>query len=108
MKDILVGQLLAIVDAIDNEVETIKGARKEIRSKLTMLDKAIKMNEELGVEVDVLQEAKQGHTQQLEDTKNIIRNYKLVRYRMMSAINILEGKEDIADEEAPPTENPSL
>lgn len=58
------------------------------------------------MEVDILHEAKQGHLQQLEDTKNEIRDYKLVRYRMMSAINILEGKEDIADKEATPTENP--
>lgn len=104
MKDILVGQLLAVVDAIDHEVETIKDARKAIRSKQTTVNKAIKMNEELGLDVTEIKACTEGLTQQLEDTAHEIRDYKLVRYRMMSSINILEGKHEEISEEATPSE----
>lgn len=99
MKEIIVGQLLAIVDAIDHEVEEIKLQRKDIRTKQNTVSKAIKLNEELQLPTADYQPTLDELVEKLEQTKNDIRDYKLVRYRMLSTVDIINGKAVPVEEE---------
>lgn len=86
------GILLSIIDHIEFEENSIKDARKEVRTKLSKVGKAVKVNEELGITTD-LSEIEKGLTGQLETTKENLRVLKLVKYRMNSALDIINGKE---------------